>query len=340
MKILFASTYIPPIAGGAEKVVWEIARRMAEYKNVEVDIATIGDKKFEKRENVNIHYFPKKPLLTLYYSTIGKKTVDDLFNKKSYDIIHVHILLPWLYLFRNKPGVKILTCHGDEVYNLRWYEKYYTKVALKSATAITSPSHWLLEEAQKSFERSVKYIANGVDTGEFVPSSNKTENYIFFYGRYIERKGFFELVNVAKSLPNYEFWFAGEGHLSYKLNLPNTKNLGYKNGTELIHLVQKARICVFPSHWENMPLVGLEALSCGKAIIATEKGFSEIIENGKSGIIIPPKDEESLKHAIVTLMEDDKLKHNLEKNARKKSAIYDWKEIAKQYFLLYENLLE
>lgn len=340
MKILIASTFIPPIAGGAENVVWETAVRLTSYKDVEVHIATIGNKKFEIRDRVRIHYFPIKPLLTIYYSLIGKKRIDSLFDENKFDIIHVHILLPWLYLFRNMPGKKVLTCHGDEVYNIRWYQQYFTKKAVQNADAITSPSIWLQEIAKKSFKMPVKYIPNGVDTKIFVPGKGKVKDYVFYYGRYIERKGFLELVNAARSLPQYKFVFAGAGPLSKIIDRPNMKDLGFKSGPSLVKLIQEAKICVFPSHWENMPLVGLEAMSCGKAIIATEKGFSEIIENGKNGIIIEAKNTESLKNQIISLMENDRIRHHLENNARKKSAIFDWNSITKEYYELYLSLLK
>ncbi len=42
----------------------------------------------------------------------------------------------------------------------------------------------------------------------------------------------------------------------------------------------------FPSDWENFPLVGLEAMAPGKAIVATELGFSEYLEIGREGLLV------------------------------------------------------
>jgi len=80
-------------------------------------------------------------------------------------------------------------------------------------------------------------------------------------------------------------------------------------------------------------------MACGKAVIATPLGFSEYIENGKDGIIIPAKDEKSLKDAIVDLMTNEKKRKMLEKNARKKALKYSWDNVAKQYMRVFKEVL-
>lgn len=141
-------------------------------------------------------------------------------------------------------------------------------------------------------------------------------------------------------MPQYEFWFVGNGSLEKEIKGKNVKNLGFKEGRGLVKAYNKAEICVFPSYWENLPMVGLEAMSCGKAIIATKLGFSEIIENGKEGLIIEPKNEKKLKQAIVRLMTNSKLRKKFERNTRKKALKYNWDMIVREYYKLYKRVLE
>jgi glycosyltransferase involved in cell wall biosynthesis len=160
------------------------------------------------------------------------------------------------------------------------------------------------------------------------------ENIILFAGRYIDWKGINEMINVAKQLPQYEFWFAGQGPLDNKIKGNNIKNLGFKTTKELVKLYNQATICIYPSWHEPFGNVAREAMACQKAVIATPKGFSETIENGKDGIIIPAKDEDALKNAILDLMTHEKKRKMLEKNARKKALKYSWDKVAEKYYQL------
>ncbi len=134
--------------------------------------------------------------------------------------------------------------------------------------------------------------------------------------------------------------FAGKGELDRLIMGRNIKNLGFKTTEELVNLYNQAEICIFPSYREGFPLSGLEAMSCGRAVIATPLGFSEYIENGKDGIIIPAKDENALKNAIIDLMTNEKKRKMLEKNARKKALKYSWENVAKQYLKMFKRVVK
>ena len=160
-----------------------------------------------------------------------------------------------------------------------------------------------------------------------------------FVGNFIDIKGIKELVNVSKQLPQYEFWFVGSGPLDNMIKGHNIKNLGFKNPEELVKLYNQATICAQPSYREGFPLVGLEAMACGRAVIATPLGFTEYIENGKDGVIIPSKNEKALKDAIIDLMTNIKKRKKLEINARKKALKFSWDEVAKKYIEVYKKVI-
>jgi glycosyltransferase involved in cell wall biosynthesis len=79
-------------------------------------------------------------------------------------------------------------------------------------------------------------------------------------------------------------------------------------------------------------------MACGRAIVATEPGFSEYVENGKDGILMKPHDVRSLTDSIRYLMEDEKARKRLERNARKKAIQYDWTVTTKKFEEFYEAL--
>ena len=104
--------------------------------------------------------------------------------------------------------------------------------------------------------KSDKSITGKYLTGEErieLPSSRRD-----IIDEFLEIKGVRELIEVAKELKDYEFWFIGEGELKSLINLPNTKHLGYFNhstGSRLVEMYNRATICVFPSYKENFPIL-------------------------------------------------------------------------------------
>jgi len=206
---------------------------------------------------------------------------------------------------------------------------------------IISVSRHQIQNLPEKYKKKTVVIPNGVDSKVFKPLKNikQKKNVVLFTGRFLEIKGIREILAVAKKLLQYEFWFAGQGPLADLINLPNTKNLGFKSTKELVKLYNQSTICIAPSYREGFSNVGLEVISCSRALICTPP-FSEYIENGKDGIIIPSKDEKILKDAIVKLMTNKKLRKKLEKNARKKALKYTWEEVAKKYLKVFKEVIE
>jgi glycosyltransferase involved in cell wall biosynthesis len=212
------------------------------------------------------------------------------------------------------------------------------KKAIYAASAITAGSNWLSGIMEKDFGVKVACIPNGIDLRRFFPNNNdEKENVILFFGRYVERKGIKYLVDAAKKLPYCEFWFVGRGPLDNIIKGENIKNLGFTDKPELI--INKATICIFPSLWENAPMVGLEAMACGKPVIATKLGFSEFIEHGKNGIIIESKSSQAIVEGITMLMNNKELRMTLGYNARKTAERYSWDTICNQYANLFEKVI-
>ena len=233
----------------------------------------------------------------------------------------------------------IVTFHSEEdVNNFRKFMCYMSN----GPKLMTSVSKHQIQNLQEKYKKKATIILNGVDSKIFKPLKNTKQkrNVVLFVGRFIDWKGVLEIINVAKQLPEYEFWFAGQGPLNKIIKGKNIKNLGFKSTKELVKLYNQATICTFPSWHEPFGLVGLEAMSCGKPVIATPLGFSEYIEDEKEGIIIPAKNEKTLKNAIVSLMKNPKKRKMIEKNARKKALKYSWDKVAKQYLKVFREVIK
>ena len=85
-----------------------------------------------------------------------------------------------------------------------------------------------------------------------------------------------------------------------RMEASNIEILGFKQGSELKDLTQKAKAVIIPSEWyENYPFSGLEAMAYGKPIIASRiGGIPEQVEDGVTGFLFEPFDEDQLSAKI------------------------------------------
>ncbi|MDO8281325.1 MAG: glycosyltransferase family 4 protein [Thermodesulfovibrionia bacterium] len=351
-RILIVSTSIPasvsamePVhVGGAELVAWKVATGL--LSRFEVHVLTTGERRLdENKHGMMIHYVPHHRPLALYYSTLGKKYIDEIFSRYNFDLISIHLVMPWGYILRNYPGKKVLTDMGMRFYvekrnllSVQW-DKYKTRAAFNKASAITTVSRKFGEVIKRDFGVRTQYIPIAVDLERFsVDNSNERSNIILFMGRYVELKGIRYLLEAAKQLPMYEFWFTGKGPMEGLIQGDNVKNLGYVEKPE--DMVKQATICIFPSLVEYAPLVGLEAMASGKAVIATNTGFLEYMEHAKDGFIIETGSVDAIVNAINYLMGNKELRSMMGSNARKKAEQYSWDIICKQYAELFQKVID
>ena len=344
-KLLIVSTYLPPKAGGAEHVAWELAQRLSRDFEVHMMATSGGSECF----NVALHHIPYLPLLTISYSTVAKHMIKSILDEVSPDIVHIHRAVPWGYILRNERSAKISTCHGSDVFPVKQYpERLFLMSALRHADVVTTPSRWLAEYVEAKYGQRCITIPNGVDTNTFrrLPRARKSDNVVLFVGRFMRVKGILDIVEAARALPKYEFRLVGSAQRwkpspsrTDAVNiprLPNLKIVGFIPDKHALAIqYNQATICAFPSHRENFPLVGLEAMACGKAVVATRLGFSEYIENGREGLIVEPHDIKGLVNSIQYLMENKAERERFEENASKKAGLYDWEIVARQYEALY-----
>ncbi len=96
------------------------------------------------------------------------------------------------------------------------------------------------------------------------------------------------------------------------------ESIGNKLGDELLAYYAVADCFVFPSYREGFPNTVLEAGAMGLPCIVTDiNGSREIIEDGKNGVIVPPKDEQALYNAMENILVNISARETMAKNARK-----------------------
>jgi glycosyltransferase involved in cell wall biosynthesis len=148
-------------------------------------------------------------------------------------------------------------------------------------------------------------------------------------GRLVWQKGFEYLIEsiplTVKDLPNLRILLIGDGPLRERLGalaerLDVTSNVifaGFRS--DIKEILSSIDILVIPSLLEGFPVITLEGMAMAKPIIATNiDGIKEQIIDGKSGILIPPRDPNAIANAIIKLTNNKNLAENIGLAARKR----------------------
>lgn len=171
----------------------------------------------------------------------------------------------------------------------------------------------------------------------------KKENYVLYFGRLSEEKGFEMFLNACKKLPHVQFIVAGIGPLQDLCkNIANVKYVGFKTGEELDELISKALFSVYPSIWyENCPLSVLESESLGTPVLATKMGgIPELIEDGQTGVLLSEITEKELVKKIQELYSDrDWLDEMSKKCLAKRSKMIELEKYCAKLMEYYERAI-
>ena len=111
---------------------------------------------------------------------------------------------------------------------------------------------------------------------------------------------------------------------------------------EMPKVYSSADIYVQPSIIEPFGIAVLEAMACSRAIIGSQTGgMKDTIEDGKTGLLVPPGNVHELAQALIALIRDKGRRQEMGQNARKRvESLFDWQVITRQYLELYEQLVK
>ncbi|MGM0608816.1 MAG: glycosyltransferase, partial [Candidatus Muiribacteriota bacterium] len=148
-------------------------------------------------------------------------------------------------------------------------------------------------------------------------------------------KGVLELVEAANKLGGeYTVDFYGsvvEESLVEKINSANATYKGLLKPEDVTKRLAQYDVLVLPTFWsgEGYPGVIIEAFSVGLPVVATTlDGIKEIVDDGKSGILVPPKDVDALAHAMQSF--DEKNYESFSKEALRGFEKFDSEKVTKE----------
>jgi glycosyltransferase involved in cell wall biosynthesis len=238
--------------------------------------------------------------------------------------------------------------------------KSVLKGANKIITVSKETKKYVLKLGADKSKATVIY--NGVDTDIFHPM-NKGESreklglpqkrkIIFSVRRLVYKNGLDTLIEsiplLTKENPDLLFIVAGKGP-SRKLIEDRVKELGIDTNIKLAGFVPDRHLPVYynaadcfilPSaSGEGFPLVLLEAMACGLPVISTAVGGTpEIIQHMKNGVLVPPRNPETMAEALSKILSQEGLRIQMGKEARRiVEDKFTWKENIRQLQKIYDE---
>lgn len=146
-----------------------------------------------------------------------------------------------------------------------------------------------------------------------VAPGDRERRRVVFAGRIVKEKGVETLLRAAQGL-DAELVICGDGRhlpamrqLAHELGLAQrTHFLGWVSADELARELAEASVVALPSLWpEPFGLVGIEALAAGTPVVASDTGgVRDWLDDGVSGVVVPPGDACALRHALGELLAD------------------------------------
>ncbi len=120
--------------------------------------------------------------------------------------------------------------------------------------------------------------------------------------------------------------------------------VGPRSQETLPYYYSAADVVVLPSHYESFGLVVLEAMACGRPVVASHVGgLLSLVRHGETGFLVPPQDPEALAGYLCLLLEDEQLRERMGRCGVRHAQRYHWEHIARRilrrYCLLHKRAL-
>lgn len=310
----------------------------------------------------------------IFYKILGEfhyLAVDKAIKKNriKFDIIHSHFLWSAGYVGMrlkqkyNRPFV--VTGHGFDVYQLPFESKFWKKIIekiLESADFIITVSKYNLGylEKLKIDNRKVHIINNGFDEKKFFIQEKslirknlniKNKRKVCLSVGNLEKiKGHENLIlamrKLTKTNHDIDCYIIGNGSQYKKLKRLIVENdltdrvflLGHKQHSEIGNWINASDVFIIPSLRESASVVLLEALSCGRPVVATRVGIvPDVLISNEYGYIVNPNEIEELSEKIELALS----REWDEKKIKELSSSFSWKrsvnEIIKIYHLAFKK---
>jgi len=374
MRILVIIYEYPPVGGGGGRAAQDLCREMHK-RGHHITVLTSnyrGLPRQETKDGVRIVRVPalRQQPYEAGLITMGAFILSGLWMGTSLariwrpEVIHAHFAVPsgalaWV-ISRLTRTSYVLTAHLGDVpggvpeKTSNWFRWFYpfTHPVWKDAAQVVAVSHYTRQLALNHYSRDILVLPNGVDLAELDPGEIRVGNppQIIFAGRFVPQKNLIQLINILAEIKDlrWKCVLLGDGptrqamegtikahHLEARVALP-----GWVTPEEVIEQFQKSDILLMPSLSEGFPVVAVQAIAMGLAVVGSRVGgMVDIVDHGKNGYLYPSDDTAGMVNGLSRLLCNTELLRTAREASRRIAHRFDLQAIADGYEKIFDNAL-
>jgi glycosyltransferase involved in cell wall biosynthesis len=328
-NILFINSIT--IYGGGEAWMLTVLRELA-VRGYRVTLICKPEAEIIKRIDDSIDVLPLR--IAGDFDPITISHLVKIYKKRKIDIVVANVgkdirLAGLAAKFAS--GVSVIALHqvDREIKNNLRYRFTYKSLADMIVVNSIATKNTLLKSAPWLVSEKIKVVYHGIDSGKYSGANTKDirsefglsqqDLIIGFVGRLSVQKGIKYMLDafrfVVGESQNVHLIIAGTGELEGLVKDFITQNnlerrihlLGFRN--DIPDLMRTFNIFLLPSLWEGFGIVLIEAMAAGKPVVATKtSSIPEIVTENRTGILVPPEDEEAISNALMRLISNPDLR--------------------------------
>jgi glycosyltransferase involved in cell wall biosynthesis len=374
MRILVLNHEFPPIGGGGGRVAKDICRELSKW-GYEIKVLTAhikGLPREEERDGYQVIRLPslrnqpyKASFLSMTaYVLAGLWTGHRLVRSFKPEVIHAHFAVPagaLAWVLSRMTGIPyVLTVHLGDVPGgvpektggwFRWIHPF-TRAIWRDANRIVAVSEFTRQLALKKYDVKIQVISNGVDLSTMQPNIihlNQPPR-IVFAGRFMAQKNPLQLVQTLKGLKQFQWQcvMIGDGPLMQDIKRAVAESdledrfqfTGWIDPQDVLNWFDRSDILFMPSRSEGLPVVGVQALAKGLAIIASQVGgFVDLVDHDKNGYLIQQEDIAKFSTSLQGLLSDSTRLLSFRKASLEKAKCFEINQVVKEYENIFLSVL-
>ena len=238
----------------------------------------------------------------LRYLTLAKRTV----AAARPDVVYAHFLVPSGLIASLAGGAPlVVTAHGRDVRNIGAIPGVATatRLVVRRAATVICVSEYLRRELETKLPESrgkIEVVSSGVDRKLFtVAEAPPGPPGFLCVGALDERKNVVRLADAFVRIGDGTLTFAGDGPLRSELEgRERVRLLGRVPHDEIPRLLAESRVLAQPSLVEPLGQALLEAMACGRSVVATRIGGPPEFVPPEAGVLVDPLDVDDLARGL------------------------------------------
>ncbi len=283
---------------------------------------------------------------------------------QSFDVVNVHFLADWgITESVAEEGNLVVKAYGSDVDHPPGAPPAdptlvaARKQLLRCADRVVSPSRTfgrMIADFAEIDESAIETLPFGVDLQRFQPRRSRRDSALTV-GYFKCFEPVYDPITMVRSAafvlerrPDVRFEFVGDGSLrdecrtlTEELNIASAiRWLDYQPHEALPAILSRWDVTAITSVKESFCVAAIEAAAMGLAVVATDVGgLRESVEDGVTGILVPPGDGDALGAALVTLLDDPVQRMAMGEAGRARVASrFDWNDCVDRWIELFEEV--